>query len=126
MKQSERLVAALSGRQAPRLTARRRWRGAWLRGAVVLAFGAHPVTTGDHLFSLGPGALRYAGRYPDSPSTEIPITMHPRQLSLGYTRAIDVTLGAEPGWTSGETATLVAQRLGDGSLMASCRSWDRT
>jgi len=72
--------------------------------------------TGDHLVSLGVGAVRYAGRYPDSPTTEIPITMHPRWLSLGYTRAFDVTLGAEPGWKSGETAAQVAQRLAAGSL----------
>ncbi len=81
-----------------------------------------PVTAGltyqrgDQLWSLGVGAVQYAARYPDSPTTSIPITMHPRWISLGYTKAFDVTLGAEPGWTSGETARTVEQRLAEGSL----------
>jgi len=72
--------------------------------------------TGDHLLSLGVGAVRYAARYPDSPTTAVPIKMHPLWLSLGYTRAFDVTLGAEPGWKSGETARRVKRRLEQGSL----------
>jgi hypothetical protein len=72
--------------------------------------------TGDHLLSLGVGAVRYTARYPDSPGSEIPITMHPRWFSLGYTRAFDVTTGAEPAWKSGETAKSVERRLADGTL----------
>jgi len=72
--------------------------------------------TGDHLFTLGVGAVDYAARYPDSPTTSVPIEMHPRSFSIGYTRVFDTTLGAEADWASGATAARVEQRLADGSL----------
>ena len=71
---------------------------------------------GNQLWSLGVGAVQHDAKYPDSPTTTIPITMHPRWISLGYTRAFDLTLGAEPAWKSGETARAVEQRLAAGSL----------
>jgi len=81
-----------------------------------------PVTAGltyqrgPHLVSLGAGAIGFASRYPDSPTTTVPIRMHPRWFSLGYTRAFDVTLSAESGWKSGATAERTLRELAAGTL----------